>query len=358
MERHNNITLLGITNFLEQGALLRRKDQWILIEGPFRPLAQPSESDLCIYAPAFYGIEGAAYWVGSRRVELKSEELRGLCEDYLASEGPGSLPHFVEPRYEDFAASFQIIQNRILQGQIEKAVPVVFARAASQDWSPRLFARSILSLLQAPPALHVYGFWQKGAGILGATPETLFEYEEGTLKTMALAGTCPRSDQSERASLLEDLKERQEHELVRQDILGILKKFGAVSMSQPYILELPTLLHLKTDFEVRCGRHPDFHELILKLHPTPALGVAPRTAGYTWMKELPGQEGREGFGAPFAIIEKGLIDCLVAIRCVQWSHNSLQIGSGCGIVAASKLDQEWRELEHKRLSVKRIMGWL
>ena len=89
---------------------------------------------------------------------------------------------------------------------------------------------------------------------------------------------------------------------------------------------------------------------------TPALGVAPRSAGYEWMKILPGQEGRRRFGAPFAFLDKESCLCLVAIRNIQWDQEGRRIGSGCGIVAASEEPREWRELFQKRQSVKKILG--
>ncbi|MNL49201.1 chorismate binding enzyme [compost metagenome] len=49
--------------------------------------------------------------------------------------------------------------------------------------------------------------------------------------------------------------------------------------------------------------------------------------------------------------------CLVAIRNMQWNGQFAMIGSGCGVVAASELEREWRELYQKRLSVKKILGF-
>lgn len=361
MERHNNITLLGITNFLEHGALLRHQDQWILIEGPFRPLAQPSESDLTVYAPDFYSPETAAYWAGSSRNILETADLRALCEEFLSSnslKGELQKPLFAEPVLEDFQKSLKEIQQKITEGHISKAVPVVFARAAHHKFKPLDLVQALLKLTEVPQSLYVFGFWQNSAGILGATPETLFSYSSYILKTMALAGTCPREEREHRQDLLADPKERQEHELVRQDIQQVLRAYGEVVISEPYVLELPTLLHLKSDVTVKCSGEPNFAKLIEDLHPTPALGVAPRSAGYKWMQAMPGQNGRKGFGAPFAIIGPNFIQCLVAIRCVQWSQDNVQIGSGCGIVAASELEQEWRELKYKRMSVQKILGWI
>ncbi|UOF00775.1 chorismate-binding protein [Bdellovibrio reynosensis] len=260
-----------------------------------------------------------------------------------------------EPAKNDFSKALLQIQKRIHDGEIQKAVPVVFARS-SQKVLREEKAQMILSLLKAPANLYVYGFWQSENGLLGATPEVLFDYSNQVLKTMALAGTCPKNEAAHRESLLADKKEMQEHGLVLEDILEVLKDLGEAKTRGPYIAELPTLYHLKTDIEIHCNQDPDFISLVNNLHPTPALGVAPRGFGYKWMKELPGQESRKAFGAPFALLTRKEALCLVAIRNLQWNNTECMIGSGCGVLAASELEREWQELYQKRLSVRKILG--
>ncbi|MBO9668552.1 MAG: chorismate-binding protein [Bdellovibrio sp.] len=359
MDRKHSISPLGITNFLESGALLRHKGQWVLIEGPFSPVKTPNSSAISVFCPDFYEQESHPLWWGAKEHLLTTQELRGFCEDFLhanpLSHAPLSKASWSEPREEDFATDLEVIQGRIKSKAIDKAVPVIFARSR-QTVTAVEKAQMILSLTQAPETLYVFGFWQNGEGILGATPETLFDYDKGVLQTMALAGTCPKSESTERASLLMDEKEMQEHGLVVDDLTQRLSQWGEVGSHGPYILELPTLFHLKTDFQVHCQTQPDFRTLAMELHPTPALGVAPRSAGYKWMHELPGQEGRRGYGAPFAFLGTEEALCLVAIRNLQWNKNESMIGSGCGIVAASEFTREWRELFQKRLSVRKILG--
>jgi menaquinone-specific isochorismate synthase len=263
--------------------------------------------------------------------------------------------HWDEPAHADFAEGLRVIQNKISHQEIHKAVPVIFARSTSTVTAQDR-ARLLLNLLDAPTTLYVYGFWQNGEGVLGATPETLFEYSEGRLKTMALAGTCPKEDAASRESLLEDPKEMLEHRLVVEDIKAVLAPYGKVQTQGPHILELPTLYHLQTNIELQCETVPSFTALIEKLHPTPALGVAPRAYGYKWMQKLPGQQDRARYGAPFAMLSAEEALCLVGIRNLQWNEKTSMIGSGCGVVAASELDREWRELLQKRSSVRKILG--
>lgn len=359
MDRQNSITLEGITNFLEAGALLRHRNEWILIEGPFTAESTPNSVEISVFCPDFYDLETPAQWFGKARHALSTEELRRICEDYLAQSSltAASLmtASWSEPRLEDFAEALSMIQARIEKQEIQKAVPAVFAQTP-HTVKPQDRAQMLLKLSEAPSTLYVYGFWQNGEGVLGATPETLFDFSQGVLQTMALAGTCPKNESPERESLLRDEKEMLEHRLVAEDIKERLSVWGSVQSIGPYILELPTLYHLKTDLRVNCQNQPDFVELVKTLHPTPALGVAPRSAGHLWMQALPGQQGRGRFGGPIAFIGAEEALCLVGIRNLQWNKDSAMIGSGCGVVAASELEREWRELFQKRLSVKKILG--
>lgn len=331
----------------------------MLIEGPFSPVKTPNSSEISVFCPDFYEQDSHPFWWGAKEHRLTTQELRSFCEAFLRanplSQGPLSKALWSEPHEADFATDLEVIQEKIKNKDIDKAVPVIFSRTA-QTVTSHERAQMIQTLTEAPETLYVFGFWQQGAGILGATPEVLFDYGHGVLKTMALAGTCPKSESTERASLLADRKEMHEHQLVVEDLTLRLSSWGRVEKHGPFILELPTLYHLKTDFQVQCSVKPDFRALTMELHPTPALGVAPRGAGYKWMAELPGQEGRAGYGAPFAFLGTEEALCLVAIRNLQWNKNESMIGSGCGIVAGSEFSREWRELFQKRLSVRKILG--
>lgn len=359
MDRQNSITLQSFTNFLQSGALLRHKGQWTLIEGPFAPVKNANTQGISVFWPDFYAPEEGRFWQGSHTYHLTTPQVQQICELYLqehkVTQGPLSKASWSDPQKEHFVIALNSMLEKIRHDEIQKAVPVVFARTAQGVNSADL-VQMLLAASKAPDTLFIHGFWQNSEGVLGATPEVLFDFESGVLTTMALAGTCPKSESTERESLLKDPKEMQEHNFVVEDLKNRLSRWGTVKTHGPYILELPILYHLKTDFEVVCHTTPDFRQLAEELHPTPALGVAPRSAGYKWMSQYPGQEGRRGYGAPFAFIDANKALCLVAIRNLQWNKNEAIIGSGCGIVAASELEREWRELFQKRLSVKKVLG--
>lgn len=347
----------NFTNFLESGALLRSSaNNWFLLAGPFKAVAEKPADQVALFHPDFFMGPEQQYWIPESFYRLTDDQLAALLNEQSTEELPPMTWHQAE--LSSFSSSYDSILERIHHGSLKKAVPIVFEKS-SESIRPARIVAMIKELMKAPTNLYVFGFWQEGRGILGATPEVLLKQDGVKLKTMALAGTCPKEDAKSRTSLLEDAKERHEHELVIQDIESSLASYGTVKSAETGILELPTLFHLKTDIECELPAHKkfSFFEACRSLHPTPALGVSPRSFGYEWMRGLPEQKERRGFGAPWGLSwEKDEALCLVAIRCLQWDEEGSRIGSGCGIVAQSDLQQEWRELFQKRQSVKKVLG--
>jgi menaquinone-specific isochorismate synthase len=266
---------------------------------------------------------------------------------------------------ESFEQSLREILPKIHRGEIEKAVPVSFTRSAKVPTNVDKL-KWMQGALSSPSNLWAYGFWKEDVqGIIGATPEILFDLKEGRLETMALAGTMPKSEVHQRGSLLNDAKERWEHDLVVRDLKTQLGKLGGVICGNTEVIELPTLFHLRTLLQVNLSsgifskgevRKNMVEQIIQLLHPTPALGVAPRSYGYQWLRDLPDQAERKHHGAPVCISLPHRTICLVAIRNIQWNNKGTQIGAGCGIVKESQLDREWSEITQKINSVFQILG--
>lgn len=276
---------------------------------------------------------------------------------HLASETL-RLQNFVGPEKNQFETSFQLIQGKIQRGEIEKAVPMV---AWSTSRAPGLLNQFLWfrSLLRAPTNLFPSGVWQDEQGYMGATPEKLFHLRDGRIYSMALAGTSVDRSDSAREQLLDDPKELREHQLVVEDLKLALSGFGRVQCTPLSTLAMPQFFHLFTEIQVDPTysiEKLDLELLIQKLHPTPALGVAPRAYGFQWMSELPEQKNRKNFGAPvcFKISEQETLG-LVNIRSIFWSakegtkegSKETKIFTGCGLVSDSQIDKEWSELHRK-----------
>lgn len=368
-------------DFLVSGAWISpRPGLFWIAGGDWSWSHSPPSSRLAFFAPDFFLSQENAWAVPSQWAEVSAEELMELLLDEAISEGTQGPIEWVEPDPYAFERAFIDLQNEFRQGSLKKAVPVIFSRTRC-ELSPSLLGRFLLNLLRQlsiAPALQgtgknlrIYGMWgvEGKSGILGATPEDLFEITpSGDVLTMALAGTRSKvldpDLEAARFALLNDPKERVEHQWVIDDIRQALSGLGELKIEETEVVELPSLLHLKT--KIRLGG-PDvisksssenlYPELVRRLHPTAALGAFPREQGWKWLRaqDQTGERGR--FGAPFGVNwpGKGAL-CAVAIRNIQWSQKEMKVGSGCGVIQESILNREWQELSLKRQSIQRLLG--
>jgi isochorismate synthase EntC len=259
------------------------------------------------------------------------------------------------PSLEDFTRLFESALSAMSRGDFHKIVPVLFESGRFTergDWW-RYFLTRLLAL---PPGLRAYGYSYNRHGMIGATPEVLFQAEARGYRTMALAGTRPVANAGE---LLHDEKERLEHRLVVDDIVRRLAPFGNVEVGPLGLLRLPQIAHLMTPiFFAESGGNEkmSFAEMVRRLHPTAALGVSPRTpAGERWLREADRGVKRKTFGAPFGIErEDRSALALVSIRNVQWHGEAVRVGSGAGMLPQSRIEREFEELRQKRDQVKAL----
>lgn len=327
---------------MEEKAIFGTKNGKIIVgHGPFTKQATAPESGVAFYRNDF-SLGAAKPWHIPARVE--ELEKAGLSE-VLEIE-------WTSPEPEGFTEVFREVSGAIQQDIIQKSVPVVTEKGQLIKGNPE----GILSkLLQSRDTLRPYGWISKEAGFMGATPEVLFRYFDGRIYTMALAGTA-RSD--EVSIFAVDDKEIREHEFVAQTLIENLSSLGMVRRKERDILDLGQLIHFRTLIEVELYQHEQIEKLISHLHPTPALGPLPRTEEtmaqlINWRKKL---DCPDKFGAPFGLLRDGEFEALVAIRMVAWNKENFSLPSGCGVIAESRLVNEWRELVLKRSSVKALLG--
>lgn len=343
----------NIEQFLQSGVIVATAPGKVHLGwGDMEWSSEPFQSRKAFYLPNF-NLSTEEPWLHVQNIQevptLEFQKAMGFVEHppQVTWQSPSTL---------FFKEQFLFIKELITMGELRKGVPVVFEHGETDTGV--LFRRYILSHMAQLDFPHrIYGYWDNNSGILGVSPETLFELKTPyQIKTMALAGTRPFGDKK-RAPLLEDKKELKEHYIVIDDIIQILERWGQVKTQPTEVLALTYLEHLKTEIEVKLKQTHSFEEIVKELHPTPALGVAPREAGKKWLSKINTDPDRQRFGAPFGLqFEDGTGICLVAIRNVQWNEKKIKIGSGSGIVHESELNREWDEQKLKREAVKKMLG--
>lgn len=256
-----------------------------------------------------------------------------------------------------FESSFKEVQQLFYQGLLKKAVLYVFDKFFYPlSSSHKLSALTHLIKNTHAESLHVYGFWNEKEGMLGATPELLFDYalDNHEVRTVACAGTYKNGEKN----LLKSPKNLYEHQLVIQGITESLEELGLLSMGETEVVQFPTLSHLITPIVVQLGRAIDFMTLTHLLHPTPALGAFPKNPGWKWLRQYQNLIPRGRFGAPvgYVLPSHAQAKCYVGIRNIRWNTEETSMGAGCGIVAESQLEMEWEEILLKLRSIKEMMA--
>lgn len=325
-------------------AWLSKRDGTVIVgHGPFVSTEEPPSEGLAFYKRDFATHEEKPWQIPEAYERLDAEGFRGKY-------GRGAVPEirWETPDAMPFSIVFQEIMTCIRQGQIEKTVPVVTERGTSQG-SLSAGVMSAMSRQSAP--LHSYGWVTEDKGFAGATPELLFSMKGLCLETMALAGTARQDDE---AVFGVDEKEIREHEYVAQTLVAKLLDLGSLERQERQILRLGSIVHFLTGISVDLESAQDPKRLLRRLHPTPALGPLPRTD--QTMAMLNGWRERlacpKEFGAPFGVWDHGDFEAVVAIRGLWWNGNQISLPAGCGMIEASRLVNEWRELRLKREAVK------
>ena len=200
-------------SFLQEGFFLRWDDEWDLVAwGTSCRESMPRVDEISCYIPDFYmedpqpwcvfeqgGLFKRGWLERSFGKGFEGFEENPLCGRRRGVVGGDFLSHpmnlqkarvgsedfsrvWEEPRLEDFSRVFDGIQSRIRIGELNKAVPVVFAQSEGEfsEWE-----RKRALVFGGEPSYEWpqhYGWWGREEGILGCTPELLFVYEPNEKK--------------------------------------------------------------------------------------------------------------------------------------------------------------------------------
>ena len=343
--------------FLQTGA-----DALACATAPLDPVAAPRAGQPAFFAPFFSLAPGTRPWLEAASVAVLSRaDWRRRFADRVRR--PAS-PSWGAPDERRFFDGYRSLAARLEEGSLRKGVPVTVVSAAVDPGDAGILFDHLLGrVTDLPGTLFAYGFYRPasrtGTGapefLIGATPEVLFEIDEGgRLSTMAVAGT--RRGNGPAAALVSNPKDREEHQSVVDDLVAQLGAWGRPTASDTFVRSFGPLEHLVADIEVDAGSGVDFETVARRLHPTPALGAYPRgDVGTAWLAGLdPGGERRR-CGAPFGLRwPSGAGRCVVAIRGLQYHDGRLEIWAGCGVVPQSRYEDEWQEVLDKIQAVRTL----
>jgi isochorismate synthase len=250
---------------------------------------------------------------------------------------------------------------------------VVLARALRLTAEAPIDAFSVLCrLMAADPNAYGYlvdltpaGGRYRGAALVGASPELLVARAGDRVLCQPFAGSAARSidpdlDQATGAALARSAKDRHEHRLVIDAMRSALAPLcdDLVIPADPALSRTAKLWHLSTPISGRLKRPlTSAMDLVLALHPTPAVGGAPRTPACDLIAEL---EGDRGFyaGAVGWCDASGDGRWAVSILGAQLAadRRSALAHAGGGIVAESDPEDELDETTVKFATILTALG--
>lgn len=340
---------MNIQDFLQQGFIFSISEDQLLLASSLRPFQEGDAN--YFYFPDFFEKD---VWKMSWDEELilNKEQCFNLLKQHASS-----CPVFdwISCDLSYFQTSFDELQACINEGHLEKGVPLSYEESIKLI-QPEERNYLLQQLMSSAKHLHIYGVWGLGEDIYGLSPELLFERNKNKIKTLALAGTRDLfSKEFSTKEFVEDQKEQKEHQLVVKSICEDLKQYGPLNKSDTYVWKLQKLAHLRTDIELTINEKINSQDLVHQLHPTPALGVFPKS-NTEWLQQLEQKKQRGRFGAPLFVKHSNFEKAIVCIRNIIQKEDKTYIWAGCGVVKESVLINEWNELKSKRDSVKLMFG--
>lgn len=279
--------------------------------------------------------------------ELDPATLKALVTPVAEAEEAMPLADTDYPSYERQA---QTLVGAMARGELRKAVlsrTVTLPRPAVSD--VELFVRLAA---RYPSAFVSWVHLPGGSRWIGATPETLLDYDGRELSTMALAGTRRAGSPGEWGQ-----KEQDEQQIVADSIVASLAGCGlAPVVGSRFTRKAAQVEHLCTPVSVE--GHLDREQLtrvLSALHPTPAVGGYPKAAAKEWIDRVETHR-RRYYGGFLGPIGGDGVHLFVNLRCMEMNKRHVRLYVGGGLTAQSLPASEWSETEAKAQTLLSVLN--
>ncbi len=242
---------------------------------------------------------------------------------------------------EDRSGWEKLLQSALRAIDGERLQKVVTARAVRLECGGPVPVPTVLNRFRqtSPGCTTFLVRGEDGSAFLGATPELLCAVDQERVETVALGGSRLGEDPNWPTD-----KELREHRAIVDGIsLGLGPLCAELNVSlAPRELRLPTLSHLHTPIRGKLRPETGVAEVVRALHPTPAVGGAPRARALEFLRDQEGLE-RGWYAGAVGWVGARRAELRVALRCVLVRNDQAQVFVGAGIVAGSDPAAEWNE---------------
>ncbi|GMR20549.1 MAG: aminodeoxychorismate synthase component I [Gammaproteobacteria bacterium] len=245
---------------------------------------------------------------------------------------------------------FQVNLSRLWQACLQENIPSHVLYQRLRHTNPAPFA-GLMTL-------------QNDTAVISSSPERLVEVKQGKLSTRPIAGTYPRSSDSQKdealsQALLAHPKERAEHimliDLERND-LGRVCRPGTVCVKELMTVEhYQHVHHIVSEIsgELKQGATPG--QVIAAVFPGGTITGCPKIRCMEIIQELESTPRGAYTGAMGYISRDGHMDINILIRTLVRHGKDIQLQAGSGLVADSIPERELEETRAKALGMIRAI---
>ena len=259
-----------------------------------------------------------------------------------------------------YGRAFRRLQGYIRDGDCYQ-VNLAQRFAAQATGDPWLAYQALRLMNPAPFATYLSTPYVR---VLSASPERFLAVRGGRVETRPIKGTRPRGGHPRLdAQLIEELrasaKDRAENVMIVDLLRNDLSKNCALgSVRVPKLFEVEsfaTVHHLVSTVtgELRPGR--DAIDLLRGSFPGGSITGAPKLRAMQIIEELEAQRRGIYCGAIGYIGFDGDMDTSIAIRTAVVSHGSVRFWAGGGIIADSRVDDEYQETFDKAAALLKLL---
>lgn len=247
--------------------------------------------------------------------------------------------------------SVEAAQAAIRRGGLQK---VVLTRSrtlrAAQPW--RLSAL-VAELWRSTHATVRWAVATPELTFMSATPERLFALgADGTLETDALAGTVERARAGE---LQQSAKLIEEHDYVVRGLREALAELcTTVSLGATEVSTAGHLAHRRATLRGRLREGVGAVDVLLALHPTPAVAGYRRAAALEWLGQHE-EEDRGLFSGPVVRVAPDGVEAAVALRTALVVGCQARLQAGAGLTLKSCARSEYTETQQKMQTMARLL---
>ncbi len=226
-------------------------------------------------------------------------------------------------------------------------IKVVFSRIKKASFSYKVPLINIYKKLLSKNSRNMNFLYsiKDDASVIGSTPELILSKLNHEIQSESIAGSNYSNKTNHFTS---DKKEVIEQKIVTDYIIEFFKKNTADIKynDKPKIKKLSNIEHLCTSFSAQLKNDKNILDLLIDLHPTPAIGGYPKEKAIDMIRSL--KENRGWYGGPLGWIDNNLDgQFYLNIRSGLGVNKDLYLFSGSGITEKSNSDNEWDETEYK-----------